>query len=273
MLPATAKQMAQKLGVPFRPELLSGTTIEAAEYQKTLGRAYFDQGLEASGGDVRKALMYYHGGPDQRIHGPKTRAYADQVLARVNGPRQIVGNPKPLPASESTDPNSRASRKEAMTFRKEFDGLPEVKNFKTIRASYNQLKSLAPNATGPASIAMIFSFMKQLDPTSVVREGEQATAQNSGGIPEAIRNSYNRILTGDKLSPTLRNQILSAATSAYIPVRDQYNSAARQYRGYAAEAGLNPDNVAMFYNPTTSPQKSNKGSDVDAILRKHGVMK
>jgi len=34
--------------------------------------------------------------------------------------------------------------------------------------------------------------MKILDPGSVVREGEFATAQNSAGIPERIRAKYNR---------------------------------------------------------------------------------
>lgn len=83
MLPATAKAMAAKLGVPYREELLTGTSPEAAQYQLKLGRAYFDEGLAKSGGDLRAAAMYYHGGPDTRIHGVKTNAYADQVLARA----------------------------------------------------------------------------------------------------------------------------------------------------------------------------------------------
>jgi len=52
---------------------------------------------------------------------------------------------------------------------------------------------------GPASIALVFKFMKALDPTSVVREGEFATAQNSAGIPEGIRNIFNKLLTGERL--------------------------------------------------------------------------
>lgn len=85
MLPETAKQMAKKLGVPWQPALMTGTSKEAADYQLLLGRAYFDEGLQRYGGDVRKALMYYHGGPDQKIWGPKTRAYAEQVISRANG--------------------------------------------------------------------------------------------------------------------------------------------------------------------------------------------
>lgn len=84
MLPDTAKEMARKLGVPFRPDLLTAKTPDAADYQKRLGKAYFDEGL-AKTGNVRDALHYYHGGPNKRLWGPKTRSYADAVLGRLGG--------------------------------------------------------------------------------------------------------------------------------------------------------------------------------------------
>jgi len=103
MLPATAQEMAQKLGVQWRPELMTGTTPEAAQYQERLGRAYFDQGLQKYGGDVRKALAYYHGGPDESIWGPKTRAHVEAVMRRVPqgqaSPRMTAAAPQP--ASEA----------------------------------------------------------------------------------------------------------------------------------------------------------------------------
>jgi hypothetical protein len=96
MLPKTAQAMAAKLNVPWRPELMTGTTPEAEQYQTTLGRAYFDEGMQKYGGDPRKALMYYHGGPDESLWGPKTNAYADAVLARAGGPSsQVVGQGQP----------------------------------------------------------------------------------------------------------------------------------------------------------------------------------
>lgn len=82
MLPGTAREMAGKVGVPWRPELLSSATPEGAAYQQQLGQAYLQEGLDKYGGDQRKALMYYHGGPNQALWGPKTNAYADSVLRR-----------------------------------------------------------------------------------------------------------------------------------------------------------------------------------------------
>ncbi len=82
MLEGTAKEMASRLGVPWRPDLYSGTTSEAGDYQRRLSRAYLDEGL-AKTGNARDALRYYHGGPDRRLWGPKTNAYADAVLGRA----------------------------------------------------------------------------------------------------------------------------------------------------------------------------------------------
>lgn len=92
MLPATAREMAQRVGVPFDEGMLRGTSPEAAAYQDRLGMAYLQEGFERTG-NPREALMYYHGGPDRRLWGPKTRAYADEVLARQqNGDFARVSN-------------------------------------------------------------------------------------------------------------------------------------------------------------------------------------
>lgn len=96
LLPDTAKEMAGKLGVPWRPDLLTATSPDAKQYQLQLGRAYFDQGVQKYNGNLQKAVMYYHGGPNEAIWGQKTRAHAAAVLQRASasiGPSQpLVGN-------------------------------------------------------------------------------------------------------------------------------------------------------------------------------------
>lgn len=86
-LPGTAREMAQKLGLPWRPDLLTSPTPEGERYQERVSEAYFNEGLERTG-NPRDALRYYHGGPDRRQWGPKTNAYADKVLALSGGGQQ-----------------------------------------------------------------------------------------------------------------------------------------------------------------------------------------
>lgn len=61
---------------------MKGSSPEAAEYQRKIGQAYLEEGLNATG-NVRDALRYYHGGPDRRLWGPKTNNYADSILKRM----------------------------------------------------------------------------------------------------------------------------------------------------------------------------------------------
>jgi soluble lytic murein transglycosylase len=82
MLPATAREMAAKLGLPFRPDLLQSNDPQALQYQRRLGEAYLQEGLQKTG-NLRDALHYYHGGPDRSQWGPKTRAYANAILSTL----------------------------------------------------------------------------------------------------------------------------------------------------------------------------------------------
>jgi hypothetical protein len=114
--------MAAKLGLPWRPELLKDTSPEADAYQQALGHAYLDEGLQKYGGDTRKALMYYHGGPDEKKWGPKTHAYANAVLARVGHAPIAVAthNPAAIKAQAAAaiaagaDPTEVAARAQAL---------------------------------------------------------------------------------------------------------------------------------------------------------------
>ena len=121
MLPATAREMAGKLGLPYDESLLRGTSPEAAAYQDRLGQAYLEEGLQRTG-NVRDALMYYHGGPDRSLWGPKTQNYADEVLARMGNGQVVqsqaqpeaVGPPPPPPGfelmAEETAPSAQTAQ-------------------------------------------------------------------------------------------------------------------------------------------------------------------
>lgn len=83
MLPATAEAMARKLGIAWNPALMRENSPKALAYQDQLGRAYFEEGVQKAGGDLSQGAAYYFGGPDPKLHGPKTRAYVQAVMARA----------------------------------------------------------------------------------------------------------------------------------------------------------------------------------------------
>lgn len=93
--PKTAEAMAAKLGLPYRPELLTAKGPEAADYQQKLGQAYLQEGIEKTG-SLQDGLRYYHGGPDKRLWGPKTEAYAQAISAKVGYQPPSASNLKSL---------------------------------------------------------------------------------------------------------------------------------------------------------------------------------
>jgi len=70
--------------------------------------------------------------------------------------------------------------------RKEFEGKEWVKNFRNAAVQFAWLKDNIDDLTWAADIAVLFSFMKTLDPTSVVRESEFNSIANSAWVGDKI---------------------------------------------------------------------------------------
>lgn len=87
VMPETAKALAARVGLPYRPDLMAGSHPEARQYQDQITNAALLEAWNSGGGgkDPRGASMYYHGGSNRSIWGPKTRRYADEVLSRMRG--------------------------------------------------------------------------------------------------------------------------------------------------------------------------------------------
>ena len=150
-----------------------------------------------------------------------------------------------------TDWQTKSVREQDPTFgrekdlRAEFEGSPIVKNYQVVRDNYERIRQGASLTTGAGDIAVIFGYMKMLDPTSVVRENEQATAANAGGVPAQIRNLYNRVTTGEMLPPESKAEILQAADQVYAEQAKNLEDYAKRYSGIATQYQLDPSRVVQ----------------------------
>jgi len=127
--------------------------------------------------------------------------------------------------------------------RKEFTGL--AKPFRETITNFDKAFAFASkkNPTGASDIALVFSFMKALDPRSVVRENEQATTENAGGVPAYVRNAWNKISTGQKFDPKVRAEILDASRSLVLGQLQSQRDLENEYKGYADRNKLDFNNV------------------------------
>lgn len=145
---------------------------------------------------------------------------------------------------ETMEANRGASAREReINLRKEFQALPEVRAFNEVDAAYQNVRSAAQNESAAGDLSLIFAYMKMLDPGSVVREQEFANAQNAAGVPDQIRNLYNRALSGERLNPNQRQDFVGQAERLYNNRRARYDQIVSEYQGLASEYGAEPERV------------------------------
>lgn len=157
--------------------------------------------------------------------------------------RQEIDATKAAKAAADAERAKGAQMKGAEELRKEFQGLGAYKNTQTVAESYRKIQSTGE--TGPGDMSLIFAYMKMLDPGSTVREGEYATAQNAGSIPQNIVASYNRAVGGEKLAPEVRKQFRDQAKSILKAQASLYEDTAKPYRRLAEAQGLAPEDVVL----------------------------
>jgi len=121
----------------------------------------------------------------------------------------------------------------------------QAKPFVELAQAYQKIETAAKNNTSAGDIALIYGFMKVLDPGSVVREGEFATAANAGGVADSVRNMYNRALNGQRISENIRNDFLGQARNIIESQRVLSNDMIERYTNVAQEYKLNPNQIVF----------------------------
>ena len=122
--------------------------------------------------------------------------------------------------------------------RKEFT--KDTQDFEKIQQFKKQITN-APN-TGAGALSAVFGFMKLLDPNSVVRPSEQASAENAGGVPARLRSIWNRALRGG-MGEELMAEFRAEAERIYGDRLKRYNRRYKRYEGIAKRRGMDPLNV------------------------------
>lgn len=106
-MPDTARALAQRAGLDYRPDLLAGKggrSKKGIEYQERLMDEQMKDILAYAGGDVSRAGVYHFAGPNKKGHGPKTRQYGKDILRRYAGSKDDSGSYGIERAYTTTDP-------------------------------------------------------------------------------------------------------------------------------------------------------------------------
>lgn len=204
----------------------------------------FGKGLAAMGAAAQKGYLE---GKEAELKEAQRKAAAEKAafdrrlaLAKYyQKEREIAGT-----AGKEAFGNEKQLRsefdKQAKTFDEALLGFEKV-----------QKAAMADEPTGATDIALIFGYMKVIDPTSVVREGEFATAENAGGIGSKLRNLYNKVVEGQRLSQDVRNDFVTAARTQFQPYLDMQKSVESRYTNLSEAYSLDPKKVVLSRLPKT----------------------
>ena len=172
-----------------------------------------------------------------------TKSQTNQALAMTSKlsaeTKKAVLELAAFQASGGIDPAKAFDQEEKL--RKEFQLRSKV--YGELGTTFSNIKSSASAKTGPGDIALITGFMKMLDPGSVVRETEFATARDTAGLYTRLENSLKKAESGQFLQPNQREEFVNLAKQYLDSAQKKAGDDKKALSVVVKNYKLNPENV------------------------------
>jgi len=183
--------------------------------------------------DPRTGRIVAEGGPD------KPNLPAGYQMGPDGKAIPIPGLAEAQQAQDAANPQTQA--KGANELRDEYTKL--TGDFRTVQDAYAKIQMAGK--TGQGDMALLYGYMKILDPGSVVRESEFATAARSGSLPQQIQGWATRVINGERLPDAVREGFKAEAANVYKAQSEGYANLQKQYRDLAIRRGVKPEDVVI----------------------------
>lgn len=237
------------LGMPHTEALAKLDTLDDAGLDATL-TALAQHAPQAAPTDVAPGHVLARpdgkGGYSAAYTAPSAPGEAADPFAKINpsdytqaslakfetsGKRSdLVARDKPV------DPNEQA--KIAAVLRDDFRN--DSKVFQGVADAYQRVTDSSADPTGAGDVALLYNYLKVLDPASTVREGEFQTVGSSGGLPTQVQGFFSKMVNG-KLPDELRSDIVNRATRLYRGQESRFKTQVLdRYQGLAKRYGVDP---------------------------------
>lgn len=152
----------------------------------------------------------------------------------------------------------------------QFLGSPVVKDYNVIVSQKLAADRIISNGVGgPADLALVFSFMKSLDPNSVVRETEYDNALKSGNIFAGIFAKFNGYLKpeGGFLPEAVQREFQNLLNQRLQAQQAQYDNFKANFENLAVRQQLNPQNVTLdLAGALVTPETTGGADDKENIF-------
>jgi hypothetical protein len=162
--------------------------------------------------------------------------------------------PKPVGVGGAAAPKPALSFKDTLQFEDKIRDNFE-RAYKPIadqEFAFKRLNASQDNAAG--DLALVFNYMKLLDPGSAVRETEFANAQNAAGVEDRVRNIYNKVKSGEFLSVEQRKEFRGQAADLFKPYKEKGDQLRARYTNEAKRIGIEPSAIFLSAPQEEQPQ-------------------
>ena len=218
---------------------------EGQQLQGSDGKTYV-----VSGGVPRLAGAPQARGP---VYGapPKVEPYAaeDQGFQRKTNERAEADaiyrreRDRIQDTKDAAKPDSQSNQAfdNISSLRKEYNSLPEAKDYSAAMNAVGGMWKAPDNAQG--DLAVIYGYAKAMDPGSVVREGEMDMANSTSSTVQDIARKYGKIAEGNRLPPEVRKQLIISAAGKARALNQAYSQQRQRYQQLAEQNGIDPTQI------------------------------
>lgn len=151
--------------------------------------------------------------------------------------------------AKTTSDTKKEGREAAKTSKEEQDRLfqrtrtlqqdytKESLDTKKVSQAFSDIENLtdSPDASPTDQMAAMYGFIRGIDPSTGVKEGETATVASARGIPETIVNAWNQVVNGSVLTPRQMGEVKNTMETLYrsrlknqVSVDDQFDRRAKK---------------------------------------------
>lgn len=146
-------------------------------------------------------------------------------------------NSAPKMSVDLRDPTAVA--KAAMSFQNDYRAATKPSYARA--QAYESMMQAAKDPSAKGDLTMVYSFIKALDPESVVREGEIDLVNANRSVPDKVKGYAQKLATGQSLLPSERQDLIKQAQTLTQTDYKRSRNDVKAYRDNAQRLGLDAD--------------------------------
>jgi len=182
---------------------------------------------------------------------PKSRGELSQLQMGVELAKEMYPDvdgkrsPQVAAAEEALANFGKADLTQVAGMRKEFTKASG--EFVKLSNAWQKIKKAGMNRDGMSDMALVFMFMKVLDPPSTVRDGEAEAVRSSGQLGNKFRTMLSRVLESKGMADGQREELIRVAGQLYREQLFNQIQLEGQYGALADRAGADRADVVLDY--------------------------